>query len=76
MPDGSAWNCRRKPNANTPPVTNSTEPITPGATNSPRGRRHMANTWRGAFPHTRIWPGRLRAYLAGHRLPAEPLRPL
>ena len=38
------------------------------------GNRQMANTWQGAFPHENLNDGRLRAHLAGDRLPAERLR--
>ena len=37
--------------------------------------RHMANTWQGEFPHQNLAERRLRAHLAGRRLPAERLRP-
>ena len=42
---------------------------------APDGRQ-MANTWQGAFPFQNTRAGRLRAHLAGHRLPAQRLRPL
>ena len=40
------------------------------------GGRHMANTWQGEFPHRNPVVARLRAHVAGRRLPAERLRPL
>ncbi len=38
------------------------------------GGRHMANTWQGEFPAPEHQSGRLRADLAGNRIPAERLR--
>ena len=40
---------------------------------TPAGR-HMANTWQGEFPAPEHQCRRLRAHLAGHRIPAERLR--
>ena len=39
------------------------------------GGKHMANTWQGEFPAPESCGGRLRANLAGHRLPGQRLRP-
>ena len=35
------------------------------------GGKHMANTWQGDFPHAEPRAGRLRAHLAGDRVPAN-----
>ena len=40
------------------------------------GGKHMANTWQGEFPATKICARWLRAHLAGDGVPAERLRPL
>ena len=39
------------------------------------GGRHMANTWQGEFPYQESRQRRIRADIAGERLPAERVRP-
>ena len=69
---GPARTCRPKPNGNSPRAAGSTAPNSPGATSSAERQAHGQHL-AGQFPASEPLRRRLRAHLAGDRIPAQRL---